>query len=391
MNRDSSHESATRANPNPYFADSIDPPSQQALDAAAPDLSVAESRRLNKKALMFLGGIALLVMTAGFILLRAGATRNDEVARAEPRKERVEVPRAPSTPMLPDTPGQTDRADAAQPVALASHSTPPLPPMPQPPPVTADAYPMEHRPSLLERRTAAEPAQRPSHADPQSMQGQQLPAQLERTPATSAVFLRERDTLLLRGTYIRCALETRVITDVDGFTSCVVTEPVYSVNGLQLLLPKGSRVLGQYGSGAIRGERVAVVWDRIVTPTGIDVTMSSPGIDNLGSAGHPGDYSAHWGSRIASALFISLLSDAFKYYGEKEGQSTTTAYPGTGSVVEQPFQSNTARTVERLAQQAVEQGANRPPTVTINQGSIVSIYVSRDVDFGGVIARHGSR
>ena len=55
---------------------------------------------------------------------------------------------------------------------------------------------------------------------------------------TSAKPLYNPNTLLLRGTYIRCVLESRVITDVPGYTSCVVTEPVYSVNGKRLLLPR---------------------------------------------------------------------------------------------------------------------------------------------------------
>jgi type IV secretion system protein VirB10 len=120
------------------------------------------------------------------------------------------------------------------------------------------------------------------------------------------------DALLVRGTYLRCVLETRIITDLAGYTSCLLTEPVYSINGRSLLLPKGSKIYGAYGGGPI-GKRVEVIWDRITTPNGIDVAMSSPGVDQLGGAGHPGQYSAHWGSRIASALMISLISDAFKY------------------------------------------------------------------------------
>lgn len=379
-----SHENGQTNNGNVYMAAPTEVPRQETLDAGAPVLRSTDSQRLNKKALWFLGGIALLMAMAAFLLMRGGKSKADE-APPSPRQERVEVPAGPVAPPLPTDASAAQQADAA-PIALAGSDTP-LPPMPEPPPVPTDAYPVAHIPSLVERRTVAEgPAPQPSLLELDAMRAQQQQApQLEPTKATSAVFLRDPDTLLLRGTYVRCALETRIITDVNGFTSCVVTEPVYSVNGRRLLLPKGSKVLGQYGTGATRGERVAVVWDRMVTPTGIDVTMASPGVDNLGSAGHPGDYNAHWGQRIASALFISLLSDAFKYYGEKEGPTTTTAYPAAGTVVQQPFESNTARTVERLANQAVEAGGQRPPTVTINQGTIVNIYVSQDVDFSGVL------
>lgn len=371
-----SHDPGSSVESNPYYTQHAAEPSQDTLDSGAPVLQSAEAQRLNKKALLFLGGVAALLM-AVIAMMFGGKAKDAEGPAKAPRQERVEVPTAPVGPPLP--------AQETAPIELAASAPPPLPPLPEPPAV--DEYgpsPEPSGPTLLDRRMMVEQAARPPSDDPgQALQPQT--AQLEATKSTSAMFLNQPDTLMLRGTFIRCALETRIITDVNGFTSCVVTEPVYSVNGRSLLLPKGSKVFGQYGSGASRGERVAVVWDRITTPTGIDVTMSSPGVDNLGSAGHPGYYNAHWGSRIASALFISLLSDAFKYYGEKEGPVTTTSYPGTGAIYQEPFESNTARTMERLANQAVDAAGNRPPTVTINQGTIVNVYVSQDVDFSGVM------
>lgn len=196
--------------------------------------------------------------------------------------------------------------------------------------------------------------------------------------------LNSPDTLMLRGTFIRCVLQTRVVTDYPGFTSCAVTEPVYSVNGRRLLLPKGSKVLGKYDMEPTTN-RVYVVWDRIVTPNGIDVSMASPGVDNLGGSGHPGYYNAHWPSRIGAALLISLLSDAFKYEAAVHGPRQTTI--SNGVVTQTPFESNTAQTMQNLANQAVQRSANRPATVTINQGTVVSIYVAKDVDFSGVVAR----
>jgi type IV secretion system protein VirB10 len=195
------------------------------------------------------------------------------------------------------------------------------------------------------------------------------------------------DALLVRGTYLRCVLETRIITDLAGYTSCLLTEPVYSINGRSLLLPKGSKIYGAYGGGP-KGKRVEVIWDRITTPNGIDVAMSSPGVDQLGGAGHPGQYSAHWGSRIASALMISLISDAFKYAAAEHGPETTTI-ANNGMTVQSPYESATARTMERLANEALSSN-RRPPTVTINQGTIVNVYVAKDVDFTNVLNPAGN-
>jgi type IV secretion system protein VirB10 len=115
----------------------------------------------------------------------------------------------------------------------------------------------------------------------------------------------------------------------------------------------------------------------------MDVNMRSPGTDMLGAAGNPGHYTAHWAQRISSALLISMLSDAFKYAGAKHGPQETSIV--NGAIVQNPYESNTARTMERLANMALDRNMARPPTVTINQGTIVNVYVARDVDFSAVM------
>ncbi len=393
-------QGAPDAQSNPYFGTTQAEPAPD-LDAAAPQLRSAEEQRLNRKALLFLGGIVLLLMAMGFLLFRKGQDKDDapkvpDVARA-------------STPTLPDA-VQTDPgpAQAMQPV----DPIPMLPP-PSEPTRAEPAFHMSEReaprgPTLAERRMGAsgngfvgagdgtgsegqggqeDELTRTLRLQAQMMGGQQnaAPARVRRGPdvddVSNASYIRSPDALLVRGTYLRCVLETRIITDIAGYTSCLVTEPVYSINGRNLLLPKGSKIYGAYGGGPT-GKRVEVIWDRITTPNGIDVAMSSPGVDQLGGAGHPGQYSAHWGSRIASALMISLLADAFKYAAAEHGPETTTV-ANNGMTIQSPYESATARTMERLANESLSQ--RRPPTVTINQGTIVNVYVAKDVDFTSVL------
>ena len=384
---------------NPYYANqrSASPPD---LDANAPTLKSNELQRLNRKALVFLIGIVALLIVAAFWMFKSATSGKDE--KTKPREEAVVIPELPRTPEV-DAPVQE-----VAPIELAQSQVE-IPPLPQQP-AMQPAYPPDYgqaptgprEPSLMERRMAnmegggGAGGNQGKQPDPYvqamlaTLPGNQQNAasqDLQPAEATSAQYINKPDALLVRGTYIRCVLETRIITDIPGFTSCLVTEPVYSINGRRLLLPKGSKMLGSYNVQDPKFPRVEVIWDRITTPNGIDVSMASPGIDNLGSAGHPGKLNSHWGSKISSALFISLLSDAFKYAGEKNGPTTTTVTSG-GQVIEQPFQSNTARTVERLANQAVDRYSSRPATVTINQGTVVSIYVAKDVDFSGVLARN---
>ncbi|MEA9912995.1 TrbI/VirB10 family protein [Xanthomonas campestris pv. raphani] len=361
---------------NPYFA------RQQAstepdLDASEPVLRSSDIKRLNRKALVFLALIAGLLILMIFWLASQGS---NDTAPAKPRTETVVAPALPQNMTAP--------VDVA-PVPLAQQpNLPPLPPMP------TDDGEMERAaaerprgPTLLERRILAEQSSGSAAGGP-GVLGQPA-AQPTAGSSEETVMLAKPisnpDGLLVRGTYIRCILETRIISDFGGYTSCIVTEPVYSINGHNLLLPKGSKMLGQYGQGGTR--RLQVVWDRVTTPTGLDVTLNGPGIDTLGSSGHPGEYNEHWGNKIASALFISLLSDAFKYAAAEYGPETTTIGVGSGIVTQQPFESNTARSMQQLAEQAVEKSGRRPATLTINQGTVLNVYVAKDVDFSAVLPK----
>ena len=364
------------------------------LDASAPQLQTADSQGINKKAILFLGGIVLLLILMTVLVLSRGEEEETDKPAEKPREDKVVIPKLPEAP--------------PEPIPLEVPPPPPpqeLPPLPPEEPIADEGRrgggggggnDRPSGPSLMERRMGMDGGGSSYPYDagggaaggaPFAEGGEGGGAPAERRQETKrASFINNPDSLLVRGTYIRCILETRIITDYPGFASCIVTEPVYSINGRNLLLPKGTKVSGAY-QGQPFGPRMAVVWDRITTPTGIDVSIASPGVDNLGSAGHPGDYDGHWAAKLSSALMISLISDAFKYAAAKNGPETTTITDG-GTVIEQPFESNTAKTVERLAQDALNKAIARPPTVTINQGTMLNIYVAEDVDFSAVV---GSR
>lgn len=377
---------------NPYFASARQQDADD-LDAAAPTLRAEEGQRLNRRALLFLGATLLLILVMAAMFMKMFSSSSTEQRRPDTaRAERPLIPEAPQVePALPPAP----TAQEMMPVA-------PLPleePQEYGRENLADARRQQRPlgPSLVDRRIAdsaggtmgagiqgGPDGQNPMIPGRATDPGSQPPIQAQLAETSFATYVQKPDTLLLRGTYIRCVLETHIVTDVSGFTSCVVTEPVYSVNGKSLLLPKGSKVSGTYSGGGGRTNRVAVVWDRITTPNGLDVLMSSPGVDNLGGAGHPGDLDNHWASKITSALMISLIADAFKYAGEKNGPQRTTITQ-TGTTYIEPYESETANAMQRLSEQMISQQMARSPTVTINQGTVLNVYVAKDVDFSGVL------
>lgn len=199
-----------------------------------------------------------------------------------------------------------------------------------------------------------------------------------KTGVAKARLTQNRPYLLPKGRQIDCAMTTRTINEVSGFSSCIVTSNVYSEDGRTLLIERGSEVQGEYGAAMKRGQRrLFVLWDRVRTPKGISMDLGSPAADGLGTMGLPGYVDNRWVERIGSALLLSIVLDEISLtqrdrYGEttQDTDEFTRTYSAAGNAVEQILADN----------------LNIKPTLYANQGARVSIYVARDVDFSTVYA-----
>ena len=204
------------------------------------------------------------------------------------------------------------------------------------------------------------------------------------TPVALAKRFPDQFLMLPRGRQADCILTGRIIDEVPGFTSCVLSQNLYSDNGRVLLLERGSELSGEYGITNQSGsERLFVTWQRIKTPLGIEIDLGSPGADRLGTAGLPGHLDNRWGARIASALLISLIQDVSVAVINR--QSATSSSGSNNVSVASPGQ-NTANASGQLAEEVIKQTLKVRPRLTINEGARISIYVARDLDFSPVYA-----
>jgi type IV secretion system protein VirB10 len=113
------------------------------------------------------------------------------------------------------------------------------------------------------------------------------------------------------GTLIPAVLLTGINADLPGMISAQVREPVYdSVSGESLLIPQGTRLLGQYDSKIVYGQRrVLVAWQRLILPNGASIRLEGmPGIDLAGFAGLTDQVNNHWGRIFGSVLLSTVLS-----------------------------------------------------------------------------------
>jgi type IV secretion system protein VirB10 len=223
-----------------------------------------------------------------------------------------------------------------------------------------------------------------SAQDPQAKQTTgPLSGQLTSSKTAVALAARMKDqTLLLpKDRQGDCILTTRIINELPGLTSCTLTQDLYGADGKVVLLERGSEVSGEYGVGNQMGQRrLFIVWTRVRTPEGVEVDLQSPAADPLGTSGVPGYLEQRWAERIGAALVLSVMKDTIALAIARASPATSGS-----SVVVQPGQS-TIQTGQDLAEQVLKQTINVKPTLYINEGTRVSIYVARDLDFSPVYA-----
>ncbi len=172
-------------------------------------------------------------------------------------------------------------------------------------------------------------------------------------------------TTVTQGTLIPAVLETAINTDVPGFVRAVVSQDVKSFDGSRVLVPRSSRLIGQYQSGLQGGQRRAyVIWTRLIRPDGASVNIASPAVGFDGTTGLAGEVNSHFFRRFGSAMLMSVIS----------GLSTL----GTGGagVVLGGGQSAAAA--------ALQQDGNIAPTVRVRQGEPIRVFTARDLDFSAV-------
>jgi type IV secretion system protein VirB10 len=204
--------------------------------------------------------------------------------------------------------------------------------------------------------------------------GSELPALLRAsvTTAVRARVLPAQRLLLPKGAFIDCTLETAIDSTLPGMTTCVMATDTFGVDGQVVLLERGTKLIGETRGQVQQGAaRIFVVWTEARTPTGVIVPLDSPGADELGRSGLPGEVNTHFWARFGAAMLVSVIDGAV----EAGVQSTR---GGSGTVVVNPTTSQDVMT------DILKNTLNIPPTVVKHNGDRIQVLVARDLDFRSV-------
>jgi type IV secretion system protein VirB10 len=188
-----------------------------------------------------------------------------------------------------------------------------------------------------------------------------------------ASFRPNRHYLLTRNTMIRCAQATAIRTDRPGLIGCPIAQDVWSDDGATLLVRKGAMAKGEQRDAVLQGHGViGAIWDEI-DDGDVHIPLNSPATDPLGAAGIPAYVDEHFWQRFKGALMVSLIGDF--------GQALANKATGSG---QQITFSNSSNATQDVAAETLRSTINIPPTAYSNQGSVINIFVARDIDLSSV-------
>ena len=189
-----------------------------------------------------------------------------------------------------------------------------------------------------------------------------------------AIQIQNLGSLITQGTMIPGILETAIQSDLPGMVRAIVSENVYGHDGAYILIPKGARLIGRYRSGLVRGQtRVFVIWNRVLRQDGVSINIGSMGTDDLGRSGLAGDLDTHFFERFGSSILLSLIDAGLQIGVSSLGdQNSATVALESGD------------DFSKSSEIALENSIAIPPTIRVDQGKRIKVFVAKDLDFSEV-------
>jgi type IV secretion system protein VirB10 len=174
-------------------------------------------------------------------------------------------------------------------------------------------------------------------------------------------------------------METAINSDLPGMVRAVVSHDLYGESGKTILLPQGTRLVGQYNSAIRKGQaRVFLIWNRAIRPDGIEIVLDSGGTDTLGRAGINGKVNNHFWQIFGTSALLSLLGAG----AANAGVNTSDQLNSIST-----YREELANSFQETSAQVLDRYLDIPPTINVKQGTRIKVLVAQDLDFTDVLGR----
>ncbi len=209
----------------------------------------------------------------------------------------------------------------------------------------------------------------------------------------------DKTTTLVQGKIINAILETAINTEFPGDVRGIISRNVYAESGNNILIPRGSRIYGNYSSNILRGQaRVNISWTRLIRPDGVVADVTINAADQFGRAGIEGDVDNRYGSVIANSLLTSVLAVGGAIAAEKlsGGDSSTTTTDATSGTTTTTSTASTQAitdvtgTIVDTVSTIINDTMDTQPVIRVPQGTRVTIVINSDIELPAY-SKNGSK
>ena len=177
--------------------------------------------------------------------------------------------------------------------------------------------------------------------------------------------------VLLEGTVIETVLMNRLDGSFAGPVMCLVSGDVYSHDRQHVLIPSGTKVIGEAQKvNAFGQQRLAVFFHRLIMPDGYTESLDQfKGLDQQGAAALHDKVNNHYAKIFGASLAVGVLG------GIAEVGTGTVFTASAIDQARQGFGEGMAMSGERI----LDRFLNLMPTITIREGARVKVYLSNDL------------
>lgn len=197
------------------------------------------------------------------------------------------------------------------------------------------------------------------------------------------------ETTLVQGKMLDAVLETSIHSQFPGKVRAVVSSDIYGEMGEKVLIAKGSRLYGEYTSTVSKGQsRIMIMWNRVIRPDGVSVSIDAQASDQWGRTGIEGDVDNRFGDALTNSLLLTFATLGASVALEKIGGTNTAQ-----TQVINPsgtFTTSNINPVNVAAQSAIQtandyakkmlgDAGSIQPIITLPQGTKIKVMVNTDI------------
>jgi type IV secretion system protein TrbI len=177
--------------------------------------------------------------------------------------------------------------------------------------------------------------------------------------------------VLFEGTVLESLLVNRLNGTFAGPVDCLLTNDIYSHDRQHVLIPAGTKILGEAKKvEGVGQQRLVVVFHRLVMPDGFSVSLDGfKGLNQIGETALRDKVNNHYLQLFGTSLAIGVLGGI--------------AQAGTGNdFTSSPLdraRAGLGSSIANSSMQILDKFLNILPTVTIREGSRIKVYLAGDL------------